>query len=415
MGFVASIHAQQITNLPYSRYGLGQSFQSGTVRNLAMGGAGIASFEQNTVHVLNPAGLAGNPYTFADASFLLYRNFVTQGNSFQMNNSSSLGYIFLSAAVSKRWNVMIGLTNGSEVKFNYKDRLEAAGISSSNVERELRGTGNLSNLHLAQGIKLSKKLSVGAQATYEFGSLDYQNSYRLEINGRLEKYKTVLLDINRYNNLRLKGGVLYRIEDTDNQVGRAPVVYSLAATAEAGWGLRNSRLLIFQRWNAEDDVPFLFDDTVQFNGSNNLTIPLALQAGFSAGRQGQWMTHVDAGYTFWDQYANAGRSEPLFNAASVRVGGLWIPNQNSGYFKRVGYRLGGYLAQTALIIDNQRINDIGITFGLSLPVDKLSRLNLALMYGNRGLESATTVREQYLQLSVSYSLVDRWFVRYRTD
>lgn len=380
-----------------------------------MGGAGIASFEAGSVHVLNPAGLAGNPYTFADASFRVYRNFVTQGEAFQMNTTSSLGYIFLSAAVSKRWNVLLGLTNGSEVKFNYADRLNAEGTTASTVERELRGTGNLSNIHLAQGVKLSKSVSAGVQATYEFGSLDYQNSFRLEINRQLEEYKTVLLDINRYNNLKLKGGVLYKIEEAEVQAGKSPLVYSLGATAEAGWGLNNSRLIIFQRWNAVNDVPFLFEDTVQFRGNSALTIPLTVKAGFSAGRQGHWMTHVDAGYTVWDAYNNEGRSEPLFNAASLRAGGLWIPNQNSSYFKRIGYRLGGYLTQTPLIIDNQRINDIGITFGLSLPVDKLSRLNLALMYGNRGLESTTTVREQYLQLSVSYSLVDRWFVRYRTD
>jgi hypothetical protein len=67
---------------------------------------------------------------------------------------------------------------------------------------------------------------------------------------------------------------------------------------------------------------------------------------------------------------------------------------------------------TGLKINDESINEFGISFGVGLPVGKLfSNANLGFEYGKRGTTSQNLVQENFFNFQLSLSLNDRWFVK----
>ena len=100
------------------------------------------------------------------------------------------------------------------------------------------------------------------------------------------------------------------------------------------------------------------------------------------------------------------------NASSFSVGGFFIPKYDSfsKYWKRVVYRLGLRLEQTGLVVNNESIEEFGISFGVGVPVGRLfSNANLGFEWGQRGTTAANLVNESFYSINISLSLNDRWF------
>jgi hypothetical protein len=96
------------------------------------------------------------------------------------------------------------------------------------------------------------------------------------------------------------------------------------------------------------------------------------------------------------------------------VGGYYIPNYTSfsNYFDRITYRAGLKYEKTGLVVNNQSINDIGMTLGAGFPITgSFSNVNVGLEYGKRGTTAAGLIQENYFNFSMSFSFNDRWFVQ----
>ena len=81
------------------------------------------------------------------------------------------------------------------------------------------------------------------------------------------------------------------------------------------------------------------------------------------------------------------------NSNRISLGGFYLPKINSisSYWSRVTYRAGIRFENTGLKVDGSGLNtnftpidDIGISFGLGLPLKQLSSLNLGFEYGKKG-------------------------------
>ncbi len=105
------------------------------------------------------------------------------------------------------------------------------------------------------------------------------------------------------------------------------------------------------------------------------------------------------------------------NSFEVAAGGQYIPDATSvdSYLSRVAYRLGFNYRDTPFAIGEQQISEIGIDFGLSLPVSNLSSINLAVEIGNRGTTEQNLIRENYLRATLGVTFNDRWFIRRKFD
>ena len=95
------------------------------------------------------------------------------------------------------------------------------------------------------------------------------------------------------------------------------------------------------------------------------------------------------------------------------LGGFFLPQYDSftSFFDRVTYRAGLKFIDGALEVNGQDIKDFGINFGLSIPVGRISKANIGLELGQRGLSDFGLIKENYLNLMIGVSLNDLWFIR----
>ena len=91
-------------------------------------------------------------------------------------------------------------------------------------------------------------------------------------------------------------------------------------------------------------------------------------------------------------------------------------NSFNKYFKRVVYRAGVRFEETGLKINNESINEFGISFGIGLPIGRyFSNANLGVEIGKRGTTNQNLVEENFINFQISLSLTDRWFVKRKYD
>ncbi|MEC8133469.1 MAG: hypothetical protein VX046_01320, partial [Bacteroidota bacterium] len=65
---------------------------------------------------------------------------------------------------------------------------------------------------------------------------------------------------------------------------------------------------------------------------------------------------------------------------------------------------------TGLVINNESIEEFGISFGVGVPVGRLfSNANVGFEWGQRGTSAANLVNESFYCINISLSLNDRWF------
>ncbi|MGO1584417.1 MAG: hypothetical protein ACTHXJ_00395, partial [Mesonia sp.] len=106
------------------------------------------------------------------------------------------------------------------------------------------------------------------------------------------------------------------------------------------------------------------------------------------------------------------------DASSYKLGGYYIPNYNdiTSYFQRIVYRAGFRYEETGLNINTEDVDEFGISFGVGLPAGNfLTNINLGVEYGERGTTSNNLVKEKFVNVFLSLSLNDKWFVKRRFD
>ncbi|WP_269685759.1 hypothetical protein [Flavobacterium lacustre] len=65
-----------------------------------------------------------------------------------------------------------------------------------------------------------------------------------------------------------------------------------------------------------------------------------------------------------------------------------------------------------LEINNQRINNSSVSFGVSLPVENtFSAINVTYSYGQKGKISNGLIKENYHKISLNLCLDGIWFVK----
>ena len=123
--------------------------------------------------------------------------------------------------------------------------------------------------------------------------------------------------------------------------------------------------------------------------------------------------------------ASKGITNPLETNANVKYeassrisfGGFYIPKYDSftSYVSRVTYRLGARFEETGLVLNNQPIEDFGITFGIGLPVGGLSKINIGVELGQLGTLNGGLIKENYANIMLGFSLSDIWFIKRKYD
>jgi hypothetical protein len=404
-----SLKAQVISNSPYSSYGIGEIYPSGYSRNAGMGYTGVSAPSNEFINIINPALLYHNRLTIFETGVTGQYKRISNASASQRTGTASLSHLGLAFPVSRRSTITVGLRPYSAVNFNAVDSIQVTKDPNSTdqasefIRRATEGTGGTNQALLAAGYHIGKGFSVGLQAAYLFGTIS--NTYSL-IHDTL--YNTVLSSQTRISSFTFKPGISYRLKIKND------VFFNTGATYELASNLNATRTR--DSYRSYGGSPVANNDTIAQSG--NISFPGAIRFGVSFDRPYHWTFAADVALDQWAGFSKFGQTENSRNVINAGVGAEWIPNINSlgSYFNVVTYRGGLYYNQMPFIIHNNRLNDFGINFGASFPVNKnLSNINVAFAIGQRGTTSNNLIKEQYIRFNLGFTLSDRWFIKNRVD
>ena len=157
-------------------------------------------------------------------------------------------------------------------------------------------------------------------------------------------------------------------------------------------------------------------------------MPIKSILGVGVGKLDKWYAGVE--YENQDAFsttgllANTNSAYRYGKSNRISLGGFYLPKINSisSYWNRVTYRAGLRLENTGLLVDGSgnnsnftEIKDFGISFGLGLPLKRLSTVNAGFEFGKRGTRTNNLIQENYFNFRLSLSLSDSWFIKRRID
>ncbi len=390
------------TSSPYSFYGIGLQQFKGTVENKSMGGISLYS-DSLHLNISNPAQLGK----------LRFVTFTVGGNHNDVSlketgveskaTNTTFDYIALGFPVSKKAAVSFGLMPWTAVGYDIND-------SQDGFENSFSGRGGLNRVFLSGGYEITKGLTAGVSATYNFGNIQNE-SQRTQENvelGTLERNRSDLAGF------VWEFGVQYERMISDKLELRSSLKYVPSSVITSD----NQRTIASVLFNDTNIGPVQELDIVDGNVSDSdFDFPSSTTIGLGLGAPNKWF--LGAEYTNRKTSTFTNRSFAIDQArfedgSSLNVGGFYIPNYTSvsSYWERITYRAGFRIEDTGLVISDETINEFGISFGVGLPAKRnISNLNLTFEYGQRGTTNANLVQEDFFNIGLSLSLNDIWFLK----
>jgi len=171
------VEAQNSTNSPYSRFGLGRLSDNSVGANRSMAGTafGIRSISQ--INPLNPASYSDietNNFLF-DIGLSAEASRLSDSQNKQRYNNGGLDYITLAFPLSSKLGFSGGLLPYSTTGYNFSSSetiKQPDGLSTGIIaQQDYIGSGGISQLYAGLGYSLKKNLSVGFNVKYLFGSV----------------------------------------------------------------------------------------------------------------------------------------------------------------------------------------------------------------------------------------------------
>ncbi|WP_158974475.1 hypothetical protein [Cellulophaga sp. L1A9] len=398
------LSAQNGTVSPYSYFGLGETRNSGTVDNQMMGGISMAG-DSIHINLKNPAAYSGLMLTTYSGG-ISYKNVgLKTSDASQSTSVTNLDYLSIGVPLAKGFGMGFGLMPYTSVGYD----LEASTtVDDVTVLNNYAGDGGLNRVYFSLGYKLMEDISIGATVNYNFGTI---NSTRVQTSsdaqyGTLDKRETQLggFDFN------------YSINYTPKISEKYTLYTSIGVDTQVNLNAENSQSIgSFSRVTGQEIEVVDLNLEAEGRKFEAVRIPTKTTLGLGIGEKLKWF--LGAEYTFqeFSKYENNffELDNLVYNDASgFALGGYFIPEYNSftNYLKRVVYRAGIRVSQTGMEINNEDINDFGITFGTGLPLGRdISNLNIGFEIGKRGSIDAGLIKENYFKVNIGLSLNDRWF------
>ncbi|TDD99241.1 hypothetical protein [Flavobacterium cellulosilyticum] len=390
--------AQDGTSSPYSFYGIGEAKFNGTLESRSMGGISISK-DSTHVNLLNPAGLADLKWTNFTIGGSSNHATLKSNDASAKTNRTTLDYITLGIPLGK-FGAAFGLMPLSSVGYRIND-INTNGTQNS---RSYNGWGGVNKVFLGFGYKVNSNFNVGVKANYNFGQIK-TNSVEFAPNiqnGTLESNAATLSGIN------YDVGMMYNTKINE----KLTFFSSLYYTPESNLRSNNTRNV-----STINNTSQTVDNLDESKTTTDLKLPQKIAFGAGIGDSKKWLFGAEVAIQAVGELTNSYNSKSNVEYGKRQkysIGGYYTPDSGSyvSYGKRITFRGGFKYEKTGLIINSTSINDVGVTLGIGLPITaSLSNFNLGIEYGKKGTTSANLIQENYLNLNLSFSLNDKWFVR----
>ncbi|MBK9175076.1 MAG: hypothetical protein IPM46_01815 [Flavobacteriales bacterium] len=465
---------QQGSGSPYSAFGFGDLQGATQVVQATAGGAGIAIADPYGVSLANPASYAGLAHTAFETG-LVVRNTRSETNALTSNgrNSRLLGLTIGVPFGRGRWGMALGLSPTTAVNYQLDEQVAVEGGAA---RFEYTGSGGLNRAFIGFGHVIWQrsdsttkggKLSAGANIDYLFGTMTsarkayypanagyYNTSASSSLVVRSPsasfglQYADDLIGLERAKARMAARKERLQAKDRREEMdwlnaGRDPkerravqlpkgtgealrfrigVAAELPATLAARHTVLVNNFVI-----GSTGVEFPRDTAVSIEGARGqLELPFGIGFGFTVYNR-RWSVTAEHKRRDWSRTVvdvegypqrnelTAGSSYAL--GASFRPAGDEAGNLITGTIYRAGLRY----ADDYVTIKGTALTQIGMSFGISLPVGSRSRsrLNLGTELGQRGTTNDGLLLERYanvyIGITITPELNEPWFKKRRID
>ncbi len=399
----------QTSSSIYSALGIGDFNYGGLTHNQGMGGLGISYATGWHANVVNPALTTRN--TIFNFQVALNYKRINANNSQERSlvDGGGLSYLAFSLPLkSGKFTAGMGLGQISSINYrlNVNTPVANSDLRSSN---SLEGDGGISETYLSFGYLLAKNLSIGLHGSYLFGSsirtsqLLILDSKNVEVGRPSEYYERVTV-----SDVGLKAGIHYFFKTSEKTNLHFGAIYQKLGNVNGTAFAKLASLGQADRPNSDGDL-------IADNQKGSIYIPNRYGAGITFEKNNKFVIGLEGQYQDFVDFRNFfGTPLALQAIKKVGLGIQLVPDYLNfdNILKRSTYRFGLEWMQTPYLLNQTSINDIGINFGTSIPVNQLSLLNLAFKAGQRGTLDNGLIRESYVNITMGLSLNDNsWFYK----
>jgi hypothetical protein len=397
----------QITTSPYSRYGFGDLHRGTFGQNFALGNTGIGLRQSAFINVSNPASYSAFDLTVFEAG--INSNFTehTADTLRVTTNYASLGYLGFGIPVMPGWGLSFGLLPFSSTGYNIMSERTVEGVGG--IASLFRGEGGLNRVFLGNGFKY-KRFSLGFNVSYLFGTIEREGNVMFQPATQVP-FNTISLENIFISDFMLDFGFQYVQPVNENWNLTLGGTYSLQNQ------LKGTREYLAGSYVISGLNEIMLDTVLFESGRGTMTLPQFFGAGFSLEGK-RWLFALDWKRGDWSGFRSFGRSDSLVTSDHIRAGIQYVPDRTAAgnYFRLIQYRTGFRFSNTPLRVNNQQIQELGITIGAGLPLRRTrSAVNVGIEVGQRGTTEHNLIRERFINFSFGMAINDRWFIKRRFD
>jgi len=406
---MAAVQGQIQINSPYTRYGLGNLVENGMdPRITAMGGLYYGLRGNNLINTANPASYAAFDtvsFIFDAGIFGVLTNLQTSTQTDQ-GGYISLSHLMFGLPVTRWWKTSLGVLPFSFVGYDIYNEEELEGMST--VQNVYRGSGGLNQLYWGNAFLIGKKLSVGFNMKYMFGSII--RSRGISFPDSIEMKNTFIRGSIRPSDIYGEIGFQYKTKLPKDLFMVIGGVFGPQVEIKS-----KASYLATTYFGDINSAQFSYDTIeVRLNEEGSFTLPIRTGAGLTVGKEGKWVAGADFLWQNWEKFIYYGKSDSLVNRWNISVGGEYIPNARTtgSYLQKVAYRAGFHYGKTPLYLKGNHIDELGISFGIGLPVKKSkSTVNLSATFGKKGTTQYGLIRENFFRFTVGVNIFENWFFK----
>ena len=387
----------------YSRFGLGDIRYGYSAQSLGMAGSGLALRSAANIDGTNPAAWSSIIRTRYTISALYEGYSSTSGGSSAFLSSASFNGAMIAIPIAPKSGIVFagGITPVSRVNYN---AVAPASQSGLNYTIRFRGDGGLSAAHAGLSATIADNLHAGAKFEYYFGTL--RHTVRQEFSSSAYTNAEVI----RSTQLRGVGGTFGLIY---SGLGR---LFGLGETEQFSFGA----YLATPAALSTDQDDFLSyengglttrDTTTVGHGSDHL--PAAFGAGLSYASE-RIVLAADLQYQNWNSYTESGvHPAEIRDSYRYSAGVEVVPKRDPAapFTQRMAYRAGVFYHQTYYQINNQPINELGLSAGLGIPIFGETRFHFGAEYAIRGTNDYQLQKDNIFRMSFTITGGELWFVR----
>lgn len=385
-----------------------------------MGGIAAPYASALNINFTNPASYASLTRTTLEIGMNIDGVSIATNDSVYRTGNGSISHLAIAFVPNPRrnnWAISAGLLPYSNINYNFIQNFnDTASVGSY---REIfTGSGSLYQAYVGGAYKV-KGFSVGANAGYLFGKLDYQKL--ITFADSADSYATRNNSSMNVKSFVYSVGVQYQKQiytNPENPDERHKIFMTLGVYGSSGMKMNAKLSNYWERLNIISDVGVVVVDTIAatFNKKDKVNLPFNLGVGAMFGNERYWMIGADFKFMNWQNFSSPLSNSTLNSSWRVSLGMQITPKlDDRKYLNRVQYRLGGYYGKSEIAYQGNQLSEAAGTFGLGIPFKAAGRLNISGEIGTRGGSDKSIIRENFYRFTFGLVINDIWFIKRKFD